>query len=353
MIAVCINKQIIQRYNEEQYSLYGAHPLPYALLIYFFSVTIWTTMQGATWNMKDDVQSERAGMNVPLVWHQERTLTRTSCQVHNDTEQTHDTTSMPCSLDLSVSTSTNIFPNPRLHTHLNQTVLPKKSTGSTASSPTKRLRISTKNMKTKSSPFTKLWRMSLRPFQELHPTTQHTSLHIPTIHKHPLPLKTRLAQYWHTDKNHIILHTGRERLFVGCLMSQQHVSVSRGQICSDNCTCCHTEIEVADQTFYLTQSQYTDTRPISHNADPIMPGAWQGSRWITNFSVTGMTRPKKRSTPKMGIDPRSDACEADPLSTRPSRRSRKREGRKTGHCITKARSDGKCLTKYTNPESYL
>ena len=43
-------------------------------------------------------------------------------------------------------------------------------------------------------------------------------------------------------------------LFVGCLMSQQHASVSQGLICSDNFTCCHTEIEVADQIFYLTQS---------------------------------------------------------------------------------------------------
>ena len=50
-------------------------------------------------------------------------------------------------------------------------------------------------------------------------------------------------------------------LFVGCLMSQQHASVSQGRICSDKFTCCHTEIEVADQTFHLTQSQYTDTRP--------------------------------------------------------------------------------------------
>ena len=43
-------------------------------------------------------------------------------------------------------------------------------------------------------------------------------------------------------------------LFVGCLTSQQHASVSQGRICSDNCTCCHTEIEVEDPTFYLTQS---------------------------------------------------------------------------------------------------
>ena len=45
-------------------------------------------------------------------------------------------------------------------------------------------------------------------------------------------------------------------LFVGCLMSQQHASVSQGRICSDNCMCCQTEIEVADQTFYLTQTSY-------------------------------------------------------------------------------------------------
>ena len=38
---------------------------------------------------------------------------------------------------------------------------------------------------------------------------------------------------------------------------QQHASVSQGQICSDNCTCCHTEIEVADQTFHFIQSHST------------------------------------------------------------------------------------------------
>ena len=70
---------------------------------------------------------------------------------------------------------------------------------------------------------------------------------------------------------------------VGCLTSQQQASVSQGPICSDNCTCCHTEIEVADQTFYLTESQYTDTVPTSPSADPITPGAWQGSHWSINF----------------------------------------------------------------------
>ena len=73
----------------------------------------------------------------------------------------------------------------------------------------------------------------------------------------------------------------RGLLLVGCLTSQQQASVSQGRICSDSCTCCHTEIEVADQTFYLTQSQYTDTGPTSPSADPRTPGAWQGSHWST------------------------------------------------------------------------
>ena len=72
-------------------------------------------------------------------------------------------------------------------------------------------------------------------------------------------------------------------LLVGCLTSQQQASVSQGRICSDNFTCCHTETEVADPTFYLTQSQYTDTGPTSPSADPITPGAWQGSHWSANF----------------------------------------------------------------------
>ena len=87
------------------------------------------------------------------------------------------------------------------------------------------------------------------------------------------------------------MHTRRE--IVACLTSQQHASASRGRICTDNFACCHTEIEVADQTFYLTQLQYTDTGPTSSNADPITSGAWQGSHWSAYFEVTGMTRPRK------------------------------------------------------------
>ena len=79
--------------------------------------------------------------------------------------------------------------------------------------------------------------------------------------------------------------TGIFELFVlvGCLTSQQHASVSQGRICSDNFTCYHTEIEVADPTFHLSQSQYTDTRPTSPSTDSIRPGAWQDSHWRANF----------------------------------------------------------------------
>ena len=72
-------------------------------------------------------------------------------------------------------------------------------------------------------------------------------------------------------------------LLVGCLTSQQHAGASQGRICTDNFTFCHTEIEIADLTFCLTQSQYTDTGLTSPRADPVMPGTWQGSHWSTNF----------------------------------------------------------------------
>ena len=105
-------------------------------------------------------------------------------------------------------------------------------------------------------------------------------------------------------------------MFVGCFTSQQHASVSQGPTCTNNFTCCHTEIQVADHTFYLTQSQYTDTGQTSPSDDPPMPGAWQGSlecpflgHWYD------LTRRKRDSNPG------SSASEADALTTRPTRRS--------------------------------
>ena len=77
-----------------------------------------------------------------------------------------------------------------------------------------------------------------------------------------------------------------QREFVGCLTSQQNASVSQRRICSGNFTCCHTEIEVANPTFHLTQSQYADTGPT---------GRAPGSQLSVNFEATDMTRPRKNS----------------------------------------------------------
>ena len=100
------------------------------------------------------------------------------------------------------------------------------------------------------------------------------------------------------------LKTDHCRQFVGCLTSQQHTSVSQRQICSDSFTCCHTETEVADPTFYPTQSQYTNTGPNSPTTDPITPGAWQGSHWSANLQVTGMTDSTRKNPVTSGTQPR-------------------------------------------------
>ena len=110
-------------------------------------------------------------------------------------------------------------------------------------------------------------------------------------------------------------------LLVGCLMSQQHTSVSQWQIFTDNFMCCHTEIEAVDHTSYLTQSQYTDTGLTSLNADPIAPGTWQGSHWSANVFKSLVWLDPEESRCRRDSNPGSSAAEADALATRPLRRS--------------------------------
>ena len=125
----------------------------------------------------------------------------------------------------------------------------------------------------------------------------------------------------HNHKN-LTKYTEPQRwLFVGCLTSQQQASVSQGRICSDKFTCCHTEIEAADPTFYLTQSQYTDTRPTSPSADPMAPGR----------VGTGMTRPRKIPA-QAGFEPWILHSQGRRLTTRPQGRyppRYNREGRRS------------------------
>ena len=102
---------------------------------------------------------------------------------------------------------------------------------------------------------------------------------------------------------------------VGCLTSQQHARVSQGRICT----------EVADPTFYLTQSQYTDTGPTSPSADPITPGAWQGSHWSVNFFKSLVRLDPEKSRRKRDSKPGSSVPEANAFITRPARRSFRRQ----------------------------
>ena len=96
-------------------------------------------------------------------------------------------------------------------------------------------------------------------------------------------------------------------LLVGCLTPQQHASVFQGRIYSDSAA--HWEVE--DQSFYLSQSQYTDTGPTGLSADPIMPGGWCGSYWSTKFYVTIMNRPGKKVRGESGNRTHADTL---PLS---------------------------------------
>ena len=50
-----------------------------------------------------------------------------------------------------------------------------------------------------------------------------------------------------------IAGNAKEQEELGCLMSQQHASVSQGRICSISCMCCHIAIEIADQICHLTR----------------------------------------------------------------------------------------------------
>ena len=104
-------------------------------------------------------------------------------------------------------------------------------------------------------------------------------------------------------------------MLVGCLSSQQHASVSQGRICTDNFTCCHTEIEAADQTFHLTQSQYTDTGPTSPSADP-----GRVATGVSMFkSLVGLD-PEKIPA-QAGFEPGTFRSRVGRLTTRPTRRS--------------------------------
>ena len=75
-----------------------------------------------------------------------------------------------------------------------------------------------------------------------------------------------------------------------------------------SCTCCYTEIEVADQACYLTQSWFADTGPTSSSADPTTPG-YLATGISTSESVVcrpvKAPRGKRGSTPDMALSARA------------------------------------------------
>ena len=106
-------------------------------------------------------------------------------------------------------------------------------------------------------------------------------------------------------------------LLVSCFTSQQHASVSQGQICSDNCTCCHTEIEVADQTFHLTQYSHS----ILTRGQPVLALTLERQASgrvaigvpIFKFLSHWYDSTPKKSRRKQDSNPGSSALEADTL----------------------------------------
>ena len=71
-----------------------------------------------------------------------------------------------------------------------------------------------------------------------------------------------------------------------------------------------TETEVAEQTFYLTQSQYTDIGPIVPTLILLRQASYRAAIGVPIFK---------------GIEPGLAALEVDGLATRPTRRQTKRK----------------------------
>ena len=110
------------------------------------------------------------------------------------------------------------------------------------------------------------------------------------------------------------------RLLLGCLASRQRASVSHGPICPDKCTCCHTEIEVVDEMFYLTQSQYTDTGPTSPGVIALTYNARRPGRVATVVSILSNWYDSTQKNPHGASENRTPDHTLSSLTTRPTGR---------------------------------
>ena len=81
---------------------------------------------------------------------------------------------------------------------------------------------------------------------------------------------------------------------LGCLPSKEHDSASQGRIREENCMCCYTEKENADQSCDARHSQQADTGSTSPSVNPVRAVAWQGSHQSTMYQFTGVAGRGKR-----------------------------------------------------------
>ena len=92
----------------------------------------------------------------------------------------------------------------------------------------------------------------------------HTLFRMPYMHVFVFCTCSAQMNMFHMDLDiHSLLLLNRVCLLVGCLTSQQQDSVFQGRIYSDNYTCCHTEIQVADKlSTSPSHSILTPGRPV-------------------------------------------------------------------------------------------
>ena len=110
-----------------------------------------------------------------------------------------------------------------------------------------------------------------------------------------------------------------ECMLVGCWTSQQHASVSQGSVCSDSCTCCHTEAVVADQTFYFISSHsiLTPGQPIP--ALTLQRQAPGRVATLVPIFKSLVWLDLEKSQRKWELNHGSATLKADALTTRPAR----------------------------------
>ena len=84
-------------------------------------------------------------------------------------------------------------------------------------------------------------------------------------------------------------------MLVRCFTSQQQARVSQRRICLDNLTCCHTEIEVADQTIEIERVRETG-RGEGRETDRVAQTDRQTGNWIERHIKTANDYISRRNT---------------------------------------------------------